>query len=151
MSLQHRTKGEQGETLLELVVAIVILGVCVVAIGSGIAMSVEISNIHRKQAIAQEYLHNYAETLQDGSHYTACPAAPNYAAGLPVPPDGGPWLGFSQKAIAYWSPGAAGSGSGSFVSSCPTPDSGLQEVTLELKSKDGLVDETLVFAVRSTT
>ena len=57
MNARHRVEGERGETLLELLVSITILGVCVVAIASGIAVSVRISAIHRSQATASDWLH----------------------------------------------------------------------------------------------
>jgi type II secretory pathway pseudopilin PulG len=149
--LQRPPAEERGETLLELVVAIVILGVCVVAIGSGIAVSIKMSDIHRKQAVAQEFLHNDAETIQ-GQPYVPCTplTTPDYvltartAGLLPDPPNGGQWT-ISQSAIKYWSNDA-------FAAGCPTGsgDPGLQQVTLELKSGSGdLVDESLVIVLRS--
>jgi type II secretory pathway pseudopilin PulG len=130
---------DRGETLLELVMAIVIAGVCVVAIGSGIALSVKISDVHRQQAIAGQYLHDYAEVVQ--SSYVACTsgATHDYSSGLPSPSNGGPWK-LTQSAIKYWN-GTA------FTATCPATDPGLQQVTLELQTTDGLVDESLVVVV----
>ncbi len=83
--------------------AIMILGVCVVAIGSGIALSVTISAVHRNQATAQDSLRNYAETLQNS--YTPCTATstPNYATSLVAPP------GFAAPTVVvdYWVPATA--------------------------------------------
>jgi type II secretory pathway pseudopilin PulG len=132
---------DQGETLLELVMAILILGICVVAIGTGIVLSVKMSDVHRKQAVAQEFLHNYAETTQ-ASTYQPCTGVGNYATGLPTPPNGGPWA-VSQKSVLFWD-GA------SFTSACPASgDKGLEQVTLRLTSNDGFVDETLDVIVRN--
>lgn len=142
MRTRLRRWDDQGETLLELVIAILILGICVVAIGTGIVLSIQISDIHRKQAVAQEFLHNYAETVQ-GSTYQACSGGSvNYANGLPTPPNGGPWT-VSQKSVLFWD-GA------SFSPSCPASgDKGLEQVTLRLVSNDGSVDETLDVIVRN--
>ena len=138
-----RDSPEQGETLLELIIAITILGVCVVAIGSGIALSITISAIHRNQASAQDSLHNYAEALQN--LYTPCTAAstPNYARSLVVPP------GFAPPTVVvdYWIPTT-----GTFTTNhtCPaTGDSGLQQVQLTLVSTAGNVSQSLVVALRS--
>jgi hypothetical protein len=148
MKTPRRVGGDRGESLLELIVAILILGTCVVAIGTGIALSIKISDVHRGQAIAQQYLHNDAEILQNTGTYTACTlgTTPDYPTqvALPAPPDGGPW-GVSQSDIKFWN-GA------SFASSCPIAgDPGLQQVTLTIKRADGLVAESLVLALRSAT
>src|SRR5690242_6225411 len=88
---------DRGETLIELALTIAIVGICAVAIGAGMAASIKISDIHRKQAIASEYLHNYGEALQSPSVYQPCSGAstPDYSAAAiaaaGTPPDGGPW------------------------------------------------------------
>jgi Tfp pilus assembly protein PilV len=134
-------RGDQGETLLELLVSIVILGVCVVAIGSSITLSILMSDVHRKQSVASEFLHNYAETIQ-ASTYQPCTGAVNYATSLAVPPNGGPWT-LTQKKVQFWN-------GTSFTSTCPgTGDKGLEQVTLRLQSSDQTVDETLDVIVRN--
>jgi type II secretory pathway pseudopilin PulG len=134
-----RRSGDQGETLLELIIAILILGVCVVAVGSGIAISIKMSDIHRKQAVASEFLHNYAEVIQ-ASSYKSCTSGPvDYSVGLAPPTNSGPWA-VTQKRVLYWN----GTGFGT-----PCVDKGLQQVTLELKSADGFVDETIDVIVRN--
>jgi type II secretory pathway pseudopilin PulG len=134
---------ELGETLLELIIAIMILGVCVVAIGSGIAMSITISAVHRDQATAQDSLHNFAETLE--SSYIPCTGAPtpNYGRSLAqlTPP------GFSAPTVMvdYWVPAT-----GTFSSTCPSGgDTGLQQVALTLVSTAGRVSQSLVVDLRS--
>ncbi len=136
----RRFRSERGESLLELIVAIAILGVCVVAIGAGVTLSIKISAIHHNQATADAFLHNYAETLQ--ASYPACSGsvAPDYAAGLPTP------SGFASPTatVAFWDKTAKSFNS----TSCPATDPGLRQVTLNLTSTDGFVKESLVFVVR---
>ncbi len=142
-ALKRRSQSERGDTLLELIVAIAILGVCVVAIGSGIVLSVKMSAIHRAQATAQQFLHNYAEALQSPSAYipcNGCTSPPDYVSPLP-PPDG---FETPIEAVSYW-------GGTSFSTSYPSTDPGLQQVALTLTSKDGLVSESLVVVLRSVT
>jgi type II secretory pathway pseudopilin PulG len=142
MKPRRRVEGDRGETLLELIIAILILGTCVVAIGAGITTSVKMSAIHRDQATAGAFLHNYAEGLQ--SLYPACSSsiATDYTGSLAAP------TGFTPPSatIKFWDPTAA-----KFVSgACPSPDPGLRQVSLTLASSDGFVSESLVFVVRKS-
>lgn len=132
---------DRGESLLELVIAILILGICVVAIGTGIALSVKMSAVHRAQSLAQEFLHNYAETI--GSGYqpcNGCATDPDYVNGLPTPNG----FGAPTESVSYWD-GTA------FKADRPAADPGLQQVTLNLTSNDGLVKESLVVVLRQAT
>lgn len=155
MRVRSDCADERGETLLELVVAIAILGICVVAIGSGIALSVRMSAIHRAQATASAFLHTYAETLE--GNYTACTtsSSPNYAAGLPHPPSNFSKPNAVVAVVAYWDTASASFPTASTATSsdpCPTGgDPGLQRVTLTLTSDDGYVSESLVVVLRNPT
>jgi type II secretory pathway pseudopilin PulG len=134
--LRRLRSDDRGETLLELVVAITILGVCVVALGSAIVLSVKTSAIHRAQATADAFLHNYAETLQ--SSYAACP---NYASQLVAP------SGFQPPSVAVKSWDATAQN----FSGPACADTGLQQVTLTLNSTDGYVSESLLTVVRKSS
>jgi Tfp pilus assembly protein PilV len=141
----RRADADRGETLLELIMAIMILGVSVVAIGSGIALSITISAVHRNQATAQDSLRNYAETLQ--SSYVACTAnsTPKYTASLVAPP------AFAAPIVVvdYWIPATA-----MFTTNqaCPAGgDTGLQQVTLTLASTSGKVSESLTVDLRRSS
>ena len=132
---------ERGETLLELVVAITILGVCVVAVGAGVVMSVKISTIHRDQATADATLHNYAETVL-GAYRPCAPAGPpNYPASLSLAAPAG--FVAPTASVRYWDAATS-----TFTDTCPSADPGLEQVTLNLTSNDRLVSESLVVVVR---
>jgi type II secretory pathway pseudopilin PulG len=138
----RRRGRDDGETLIEMLLSITILGICVVGLGAAIAFAVRASGIHRGQAEASRFLHNYAETLQ--SEYTPCTngnPATAYVADLA--PLGTP-TGYSAPAadVAYWN-------GTSFGSACR--DLGLQRVTLTLASTAGQGDESLVVVIRDTT
>jgi type II secretory pathway pseudopilin PulG len=134
---------DRGETLLELIIAIAILGVCVVAIGSGIAMSITISALHRNQASAQDALHNYAETLQNSYVPCTTSTAPNYAQNLKqLAPSS--WPG-PTVVVEYWIPTTA-----TFSPTCPPGgDAGLQQVALTQADASGRVSESLVVDLRN--
>ena len=132
---------EEGETLIELLIAVAIMGIAVVAIVGGIATTILMSDIHRKQATAGAYLRDYAETLQ-GSYTSCTSGAPDYAA-LLAEPVGGQFTA-PTATVTYWDT-VSRSFSGS---SCPPTDPGLQQVTLTLASADSRASESLVVVLR---
>jgi type II secretory pathway pseudopilin PulG len=148
MKRRHRVEGERGESLLELIIAITILGVCVVAVASGIAVSIKVSAIHRDQATASAFLHNYAETLQGAYQDCATAGAYNTASLLPPPTSGG--FNSPQVVVTYWN-GSTFSASGTTCSDATPKDPGLQQVTLTLSTTNLQVSESLVVVLRRPT
>src|SRR3954471_20829484 len=86
MRLSRLRSGDGGETLIELLIAITILGVCVVAFGTSIALGVRTSDQQRQQSDAGAYLRDYAERITSyvgtAGHYTDCAAANTYTPSL---------------------------------------------------------------------
>jgi type II secretory pathway pseudopilin PulG len=132
---------ERGESLLELVVAISLMGVAIVAVMSALTTTVLLSDVQRKQATAGVTVRDYAEALQqyvaDG-HYVAC--ASSYSVPGFVAPEG-----FAAKVVAgsvlYWSIGAA------WLPLCLI-DSGLQRVRVSVASTDGRASEYMYVVLR---
>jgi prepilin-type N-terminal cleavage/methylation domain-containing protein len=79
MDEQDRTD-EDGFTLVEVLLAVVILGIAVVTFVSGLAAAIRSSDLHRKDATIQTVLRNYAEALQASA--SSCPGSlsPSYSA-----------------------------------------------------------------------
>src|SRR4051812_14134644 len=76
-------RNDSGETLIEVLVAIVILGIAAVAILGGLQLSVAASDIHRKQTTGGAYARSYAEAVEryvaaDPSNYRPCATANAY-------------------------------------------------------------------------
>jgi prepilin-type N-terminal cleavage/methylation domain-containing protein len=146
-----RSPGERGETLVELLVAMVIMGIAVVAIVFGLATSVLMSDVHRKQTQANVSVRDYAEALQDA----VATSQSNYV-GCATPADYGPATakitntGFSTPSgytasvvsVAYWD------GTSQFVATCPASDTGLQQITLRVSSNDTRATESLTVVLR---
>jgi prepilin-type N-terminal cleavage/methylation domain-containing protein len=138
---QHR---ERGDTLVELLVAVVIMGIAVVAVAGGVATSIRMSDIHRKQAAAGAYVRDFAEAIETAiatvpTGYIPCAAPGAYDAAYPFAVSG-----FSRDSIAvdYWN-GLA------FVSTCTVAtDLGVQRLSLRVASADTRVSETMVIIVR---
>jgi type II secretory pathway pseudopilin PulG len=132
-------RGERGETLLELVIAVMIMGVAMVAIVGGLAVSIRMSDIHRKQATAGTAARDYAEALETsvakGGYVDACHSTTPYTTVYTVP------SGYSSAvAVQYWTGSA-------WTSSCTT-DIGLQQVTVTVTSSDQRAAETVTVVLR---
>ncbi|MEV4314363.1 type II secretion system protein [Actinocrispum sp. NPDC049592] len=133
---------ESGETLLELVIAVVIMGIALVAIIGGLTTSVLVSDVHRKQSTAGAYARDYSEAIERAvasGGYVACASAASYSspAGFTVP------AGFSKSVVAgslrYWNSG--------WQTSCGT-DTGVQQLTVRVASDDGRAAESVVVVLR---
>jgi type II secretory pathway pseudopilin PulG len=134
---------DQGETLIELIIAIAIMGIAVVAIVSGIVTSILMSDVHRKEATAGAYVRSYAEAVEKyvtAGNYDAS-GSPNYTpatVGFTAP------AGFtaSVTGVQCWSDSAKVFGS------CST-DVGVQKVTLAVATNtDTRANESLVVIIR---
>jgi type II secretory pathway pseudopilin PulG len=134
---------DQGESLIELIIAIAIMGIAVVAIVSGIVTGILMSDVHRKQATAGAYVRSYAEAVETyaaAGNYDSS-ATPNYTAarvGFTAP------TGFtaSVTGVQCWSD------STKVFSSCST-DVGVQKVTLTVATNaDTRASESLVVIIR---
>jgi len=138
-----RHTSERGESLVEVLIAVAIMGIAVVAIMGGLTTSVLVSDVHRKQTTAGTVVRAYAEAIEhsvaDGN-YVACAPAGSYAspAGFTVP------SGYPKSVVAgsmrYWN-GTA------WQTSCST-DSGVQRLQIQVASDDGRATETVMVVLR---
>jgi type II secretory pathway pseudopilin PulG len=126
---------DRGETMVELLLAVVIMGLVIVAAVGGLVTAVLVSDIHRKQATAASYARDYAEAVQ-AAPYVACATPPAYASAGPT------WPGYPKSVVAvrYWT-GSAWQGSCS-------ADVGVQQVTVQVASADGRAAEKVVVVLR---
>ncbi|HJQ44865.1 MAG TPA: type II secretion system protein [Amycolatopsis sp.] len=134
--------GERGETLVELLVTVVILGLAGVALVAGLTTAVMVSDSHRKATGAGATIRDYAEAIESvvvtSGYQVSC--APTYAAGF-TPPSG--FTAPSITAVSYWN------GAG-FPGTCdPATDTGVQRLTLRVSSVDGRASESLTIVVRN--
>ena len=151
------SRADSGETLIEIVVSIVILGIAAVAIVGGMTIAIHVSDQHRKEATAGSYVRDFAEAIDgyvnsSATAYQACSTLANaqstYGSSYTAPSG---YAG-SITAIAYLtSAGASGNPASSpvFGSSCVT-DLGAQQLTIQVASTDPnkRAVETLVLVVR---
>jgi Tfp pilus assembly protein PilV len=127
-------RDDRGESLLELVIAVALLGVALVGIVGGLAISIQMSDTHRKQSTASAYARDYAEAIENAT-YTECASASTYASAGPV------WPGYTKSVVGvkYWN-------GSTWLGTCSS--SGLQQVTVRVASADGRAAETLTLVLR---
>ncbi|RNL62394.1 type II secretion system protein [Nocardioides marmoriginsengisoli] len=78
-------RDQRGETLVEVLVTVVILGLAGTAIMGAVALSARASDLNRKQATAGSYVRGVVETVQNyvaAGGYQTCGAAGVYATYL---------------------------------------------------------------------
>ena len=121
---------DRGESLVELLVSIAILGISVIAILGAVSMTASASGLHRDTASTQNLLHNWAETVSNAS-YTACASTSTIQAAAPAPalPSG---FAASVTTVRYWNGSAFG------TSCAAASDLGLQRVTLRIAGGTGV-------------
>lgn len=142
--LRRATRDERGETLIELVVAVAILGIGAVAILSGLILSVKTSTVHGNQASGGAYVRSFAEAIQNqvdaSGGYASCGSAVATYQGVTVPnlPAG------YTKTVA-----SVQSWTGSAWGACTTK--GIQRVQLTIRTTGDAshrADETLTVVLR---
>jgi prepilin-type N-terminal cleavage/methylation domain-containing protein len=141
----QRHGGDRGDTLIELLVAMVVMGIAVVAVTGGVAVSIRMSDIHRKQAQAGALIRDFAEAVENAvqlspSAYVACAAAGAYDSYYTLP--GSAFTVAAPTPVRYWD-----SATSTFTNTCTT-DSGVQQLSLRINSADNSVSETLVIVIR---
>lgn len=117
---------DAGETLTELLVTVVILGIAVAGLTGALLTSGKASTLHRQQALTQNALRAWAEQV-GAAAYADCATTSGFGAPSPALPTG---LTAAVTGVQYWN-------GTSFATSCGT-DTGVQKVTLRITAANGL-------------
>ena len=147
MTQTRAPSDETGATLIEVLVAIVILGTAFAAILGGMATSILTSDIHRKEASANTVLVSAAESITDEGRnpYVSCAGTASYRPylGVSVPPS----FTVVVAAVQHWNGAGVGNPDASSPfgapDPCPAVDTGLQQVTLRAIASDGRATEEI--------
>ena len=128
-----RCRGEGGESLAELLVAIAIVGIAVVVIVGSMAAAIGLSTQHRQQATGSTLLNSAADAVKSKPYVSCSPTAPDYSL---VPGDGvtipSGYTVTVNNVRALDTAGAA--------AACPpAPDTKLELVTVSVKNPSGVV------------
>jgi type II secretory pathway pseudopilin PulG len=149
-------KNQSGETLVETLITVAVVGIAFVAILGGVWTALRVSDYHRKSTTAELILRNYAETMKQRNNtyaYVPCTTAGGsvtYPAYVP----GAPYTGYhaSITKIRYLNDAANATGAPTFQDTCPATDQGAQELTLMVIGPDSDVTvkgkETVVVVKR---
>lgn len=136
---------EAGTTLIEVLMAVAILGIAVVGIVGAMGTSIIGTDHHRKQAQAHTVLLSAVDAVksQSANPYLPCATTGTYApsAGVALPGD---WTAatISVQGVKYWN------GSG-FAATCPPSDKKLQLIQVQVTSPDGRATETVAVVKRN--
>ena len=149
MRLPPHVQSEDGFSIAELLVTIVLVSVTFVAILTGLMTTIRVSAAHRTQSTTDAVVRSAAEWVKDVSrnpYRTTCNGTAMYSLnGLAMP------TGYTAtiRRVEYWD-GAAPAGTGTYNlsshigSSCPAGgDKGLQRITIVATSPDGQATETV--------
>lgn len=116
MEADQRALGERGETLVEVLAALVILSIAGVAIATGLMVSVRASDAGRNSATGSAYARSFAEAIQKyvdtNAGFAPCGSAATTYAGVAVPDLGsGDTVGYSKAvtSVQSWTGTAWGS------------------------------------------
>jgi type II secretory pathway pseudopilin PulG len=146
-SARRQSEKQRGETLLELLVTVSIVGTAFMGILAGVGTTFNATDSQRKAATAEAALRSYAERLADASDvpYVNCATTATYATptGFALPAAG--WSA-AVTTLNRWQ----GDPLQTFTATCPSPDKGLQQLTLTVSSPAGAhqVTATLVMVKR---
>lgn len=134
----HRSDGEAGETLMELLATIVLMGIGILGILGALFTLVNVSDQVQQASRANLGAHGHAEWLKNplgDFRYQPCAGPTDYPTFTNVP------AGYTAEivGIRYWTGGTAANRTMQFSSSCAAPadDKGLQEITIKVTSKPG--------------
>ena len=150
LSTKAEVSGDSGETLIELIIAVAITGITVIALVGGIATSILMSDIHRKQTTAGASVRNYAEAVAtyvavpDNFNATTSPIALQTAVAASFAPPTG--YNAAVTSVQCWKDPVPPAQTGVF-SACALDDT-VQRVTLSVASTDSRASESLTVIVR---
>ena len=132
-------RGQVGETLLESLLAILILSLVAIAAYSGLRTAMTMSVRHKESAVAETMLRTAAERVQDPTSVyvprAGCPGAGSYT-GLPTRSGYGP----IDVDVRFWTPPtdvAVPTLQTQFAGTCPASDPGLQAIDLSVTTPSG--------------
>ena len=145
----RQAQRQAGFTLVEVLLAIAVLGIGVLATVSGMMTSIKVSTQGQAAAESLTALRGYAEAVAEAP-YVECGAL-SPSAYTPA------FTSFSVPAgltatstLQRWSGGSAATGTFVSTVACTSPDAGIQKITLTVTGTDGVVQSLGLVKRRAT-
>lgn len=164
LAARHRENRARGDSLIEVLITVGIVGLGIVAIITAAGATSQMSGISRVGSHADQLLVRYAENLI-AVPYAACSSGtPPYAAaavsaipstnlptGITVGAPGTAAVSanafeLSIKSVAYWNGDLSPA---TFSTTCPATDLGSEQLTLRVHAGDGTFDRTMMIVKRA--
>ena len=131
------TNAESGESLVELMITVAIMGFAMVAILAGIWTTLRVADLNSKTSSADTVLRSFAETMKqpataDDFEYVPC-TVPGGQVTYPTYPAKAPYLQYTATVtkVRYLNGYTAGN-EPIWADACPATDGGLQELSLRV-------------------
>ena len=142
--IRRRVACQRGESLVELLITITIVGIAFTGILAGLATAINLSGRHRGQANADVVLVSAAESVKNQA-YTQCASTSSYnpTSGVTLP-SGWSASHLSITSVRKWN-------GTSFVTTCPSTDQGLQLITITANTPDGNSTESVEIVKRQNS
>ncbi len=142
MTGERPVRSEAGTTLVELLMAVAILGIAVVSIVTAMGTSIIGTDHHRKQAQAHTVLLSAVDVVKSQA-YQSCATAGSYAPATGVTLPAG-WTAsvVSVQSVTYWN-------GSTFAASPCVPDPKLQLVKVQVATPDGRATESVSVVKRN--
>lgn len=147
MSGSQGSRDEAGETLVEVLVAVAILGLAAVAVLAGVELAVKSSTIGRNQATSGSYVRSLAESIQNSvaaSGYQKCGGGAYLTSGVLTSAGIPSTYTVTVVSTSAWT-------SSGWVACTNTLDNGVQRLDLKVTSPGDIVhraNETLSVIIR---
>lgn len=139
--LRRIRSDEGGVSLAEVLVAMTIFSLSVVAILGSLGAMAKASDVARRKATTAAVGAISAERLSALLSYTSCATPSTYQSQLPAPPTG---FTTTVSSVKYWNGSINPAG---FTATC-TSDTGVQQITLTSTSPGSNWTDTAVFTKR---
>ncbi len=140
--MRRTSRGERGETLIELVVTVAILGIAIVVVVAGLATAIVASDSHRKLASADTMVRSIAEAVKDRS--VTWNANADYSAAI----SGVDTTGYQVTVARQCWTGNSGNPT---WADCPNGDLGLQRLTITVTSTGPRAESGSVTIIKRRT
>lgn len=136
---------DDGFSLIEVLVAVALLGIAVAAILGGMMTSLLATDVHRKQATGETVLRSYAEATKSHAQANYAPCATTYTPAYTAP------AGFSATTpvpVSYRSGATWVNASETPLSGCTATSDVVQMLDITVASDDGRSVESTQIVVR---